>query len=128
MVIGHAAVVQAPAAARRARANAPATYEGVGVRADSRRQGHAATMIASTRTGHPRRPTTSGALGATDEAAAALRRARLAALAGGRCRRSRRAASSRPPDEAGSVYVLPGKLALDLSGELTCDWRDADVW
>jgi aminoglycoside 2'-N-acetyltransferase I len=27
-----------------------------------------------------------------------------------------------------SVYVLPVSAALDLSGELTCDWREGDVW
>lgn len=34
----------------------------------------------------------------------------------------------RTADEDGSVYVLPGSARLDLSGELTCDWRDGDVW
>ena len=32
------------------------------------------------------------------------------------------------PEEAGSVYVLPVATELDLDGELTCDWRDGDVW
>jgi aminoglycoside 2'-N-acetyltransferase I len=32
------------------------------------------------------------------------------------------------PDEAGYVLVLPGAGELDLDGELTCDWRDGDVW
>jgi aminoglycoside 2'-N-acetyltransferase I len=32
----------------------------------------------------------------------------------------------RTPDEDGAVYVL-GE-GLDRSGELTCDWRDGDVW
>ena len=34
----------------------------------------------------------------------------------------------RTPDEDGGVYVLPLAVPLDLSGELTCDWRDGDVW
>jgi aminoglycoside 2'-N-acetyltransferase I len=34
----------------------------------------------------------------------------------------------RTPDEDGSVYVLPLPVPLDLDGELTCDWRDGDVW
>jgi aminoglycoside 2'-N-acetyltransferase I len=30
--------------------------------------------------------------------------------------------------EDGCIYVLPVASALDVSGELTCDWRDRDVW
>jgi aminoglycoside 2'-N-acetyltransferase I len=32
------------------------------------------------------------------------------------------------PDEDGTVYVFPVTAALDLGGELTCDWRDGEVW
>jgi aminoglycoside 2'-N-acetyltransferase I len=32
------------------------------------------------------------------------------------------------PDEAGGVLVLELGVPLDLDGELTCDWRDGDVW
>jgi aminoglycoside 2'-N-acetyltransferase I len=32
------------------------------------------------------------------------------------------------PEAEGWVYVLPGATPLDLDGELTCDWRDGDVW
>jgi aminoglycoside 2'-N-acetyltransferase I len=32
------------------------------------------------------------------------------------------------PDEEGYVLVLPGSVPLDLGAELTCDWRDGDVW
>jgi aminoglycoside 2'-N-acetyltransferase I len=34
----------------------------------------------------------------------------------------------RTPGEAGAVYVLPVTVDLDVTGELTCDWRDGDVW
>ncbi len=34
----------------------------------------------------------------------------------------------RTPDEDGCIYVLPVTAALDLAGELTCDWRGGDVW
>jgi aminoglycoside 2'-N-acetyltransferase I len=34
----------------------------------------------------------------------------------------------RTPEEEGYVYVLEVDGALDLSGELTCDWREGDVW
>ncbi|MFI5643436.1 GNAT family N-acetyltransferase [Kitasatospora sp. NPDC051705] len=32
------------------------------------------------------------------------------------------------PEEEGSVFVLPGPVAPDVSGRLTCDWRDGDLW
>jgi aminoglycoside 2'-N-acetyltransferase I len=32
------------------------------------------------------------------------------------------------PDEDGSIYVLQAGAALDLDGELTCDWREGDAW
>jgi len=31
----------------------------------------------------------------------------------------------RTPDENGAIYVLEHAVALDLHGELCCDWRDA---
>ncbi|MGB3481173.1 MAG: GNAT family N-acetyltransferase [Mycobacterium sp.] len=35
---------------------------------------------------------------------------------------------ARTPEDDGSVYVLPVARTLDTSAELTCDWRDGDVW
>lgn len=32
------------------------------------------------------------------------------------------------PDESSRIYVLAGSAPLTLTGELTCDWRDGDVW
>jgi aminoglycoside 2'-N-acetyltransferase I len=34
----------------------------------------------------------------------------------------------RTEDADGAIYVLPVHVPLDLSGELTCDWREGDVW
>ncbi len=34
----------------------------------------------------------------------------------------------RTPDDDGAIYVLAVRSPLDVSGELTCDWRDGDVW
>jgi aminoglycoside 2'-N-acetyltransferase I len=34
----------------------------------------------------------------------------------------------RTPDDDGGIYVLQTAVPLDVSAELTCDWRDADVW
>jgi aminoglycoside 2'-N-acetyltransferase I len=38
------------------------------------------------------------------------------------------AGPKRTPGDDGSVYVLPLASAVDLDGELVCDWRDGDVW
>jgi aminoglycoside 2'-N-acetyltransferase I len=32
------------------------------------------------------------------------------------------------PDVRGAVFVLPTQVPLDLTSELTCDWRDGDPW
>jgi aminoglycoside 2'-N-acetyltransferase I len=34
----------------------------------------------------------------------------------------------RTPDEDGAIHVLPAATPLNLNAELTCDWRDGDVW
>jgi aminoglycoside 2'-N-acetyltransferase I len=34
----------------------------------------------------------------------------------------------RTEEDDGSVFVLPVSVELDVTGELTCDWRDGDVW
>jgi aminoglycoside 2'-N-acetyltransferase I len=34
----------------------------------------------------------------------------------------------RTKDDDGGIYVLPGSAALAPAGDLTCDWRDGDVW
>jgi len=34
----------------------------------------------------------------------------------------------RTPEDDGGVHVLPISVELDTSTELTCDWRDGDVW
>lgn len=34
----------------------------------------------------------------------------------------------RTQDDDGCIFVLPLGMLLDLDGELTCDWRDGDVW
>lgn len=38
------------------------------------------------------------------------------------------AGTLRTPDDDGSVFVLPVTATVDTSAELTCDWRDGDVW
>jgi aminoglycoside 2'-N-acetyltransferase I len=100
--------------------------EAVAVRADRRRRGHgAAVMDALERV--VRGAYDLGALGATDEGAGLYTsrgwqqwRGPLYALTPD--------GVIRTEEDDGGVYVLPVTTALDLSGELTCDWRDGDVW
>lgn len=124
-VIGHASVIQ-----RRllcgGRALRAGCVEGVGVHPDWQRQGVGSQMMAALerviRTAYD-----IGALGATDEAIPMYSgrgwvpwRGPLSALTP--------AGIVATPDEAGGVYVLLGDLSVDVDAELTCDWRDGDVW
>ena len=34
----------------------------------------------------------------------------------------------RTPDDDDSTYFLPVRIPVDLSDDVTCDWRDGDVW
>jgi aminoglycoside 2'-N-acetyltransferase I len=34
----------------------------------------------------------------------------------------------RTEEDDGSVHVLPVTASLDLAAELTCDWREGEVW
>jgi aminoglycoside 2'-N-acetyltransferase I len=124
-LVGHASVVQ-----RRllhgGHALRAGYVEGVGVRADRRRHGHGAAVM------EPlerviRGAYDLGALGATDEAA------EFYAARGWRQWQGPTSALTpsgvvRTAEEDGGVYVLPAAVPLDLAGELTCDWRDGDVW
>ena len=100
--------------------------EGVGVRADRRRHGHASALMAMVermlRAGYD-----VGALSATDEAA------RLYAARGWKQWKGPTAALTPEgpkltPEDDGSVYVFPVKRSLDLTAQLTCDWRHGDLW
>jgi aminoglycoside 2'-N-acetyltransferase I len=124
-LIGHASVVQ-----RRllhgGRALRTGYVEGVGVRADRRRQGVGAAMMDAleriVRTAYDL-----GALGASDEGAA-FYASRGWALWRGPTSALTPTGITRTAGEDGFIYVLPGHVPLDLAGELTCDWRGGDVW
>lgn len=124
-LIGHASVIQ-----RRllhaGRALRTGYVEAVGVRADRRRRGHGAELMVALeeiiRGGYEL-----GALASTDAA--------LDFYAEIGWRRWNGPLTALTPDgiirtegERGCVYVLPVAMHPDLSGELTCDWRDGDVW
>lgn len=124
-LVGHASVVQ-----RRllhgGRALRAGYVEGVGVRADRRRRGVGGALM-DTLERVVRGAYDLGALGATDEARD-FYTGRGWRLWQGPTSALTPAGTRRTPDEDGAIYVLPGATALDLAGELTCDWRDGDVW
>jgi aminoglycoside 2'-N-acetyltransferase I len=124
-LIGHAAVVQ-----RRmlhgGRALRTGYVEGVVVRADRQRRGVGGALMAEVE-----RVTRA----AYDLGALAASKAGIALYAGRGWQQWKGPTSALTPDGArrtaktdGTIYVLPGAVELDLSGELTCDWRDGDVW
>lgn len=100
--------------------------EGVAVRADRRRRGHgAAVMDALERV--VRGAYDLGALGASEEGEE-LYRSRGWKQWQGPLFALTPDGVIRTEEEDGGVYVLPVNVPLDVSGELTCDWRDGDVW
>jgi len=124
-LVGHASVVQ-----RRllhgGRALRAGYVEAVAVRAGQRRRGHGAVLM-ETLERVVRGAYDLGALAATDAAA------HFYVARGWRPWRGPTWALTpdgtvRTEGEDGGIYVLPGAVALDLSGALTCDWRDGDVW
>ena len=124
-LVGHAALVQ-----RRllhgGRALRTGFVEAVGVRADVRRRGHGGRLMAALER-VARGAYELGALGASEEGAA------FYAARGWQPWQGPTSALTpsgvlRTGEEDGCVFVLPLSAPLDLTGELTCDWRDGDVW
>jgi aminoglycoside 2'-N-acetyltransferase I len=122
-LVGHAAVVQ-----RRllydGRALRCGYVEGVGVSPHHRRRGHAGALMAALER-VIRGAYDLGALGATDEAVALYERHGWRAWDGPLFALTP-AGVVPTPDEQGAVFVLGD--TLDRTRELTCDWRDGDVW
>ncbi len=101
--------------------------EGVGVHPERRRRGHGAALM--TALGDViARAYDLGALGATDEAIPLYERLGWRRWEGPLFALTPRGGPSRTAEEEGAVFVLPGAAALDLRGDLVCDWRDGDVW
>lgn len=124
-LIGHASVVQ-----RRllhgGQALRAGYVEGVGVRADRRRRGHGAAMMTALEQVLAAAYDV-GALGATDEAAN-FYQARGWKLWQGPSSSLTPTGVRRTEADDGCIYVYPLTAPLDLAAELTCDWRDGDVW
>jgi aminoglycoside 2'-N-acetyltransferase I len=124
-LIGHASLIQ-----RRllhgGRALRAGYVEGVAVRADRRRRGYGAAMMAELER-VAGRAYDLAALGATDQAAA-FYASRGWQVWQGRCSALTPVGIRRTEEEEGAIFVFPLGAGLDLFGELTGDWRDGDVW
>lgn len=124
-LVAHGAVVQRRLlhAGRALRAG---YVEGVGVRSDRRGQGYgAAVMDALERV--IRGAYDLGALSASEEALT-FYPARGWKLWQGPSSAFTPSGIIRTEEEDGGIFVLPVTAPLDLTGELTCDWRNGDVW
>ena len=124
-LIGHASVIQRRLL-HHGRALRAGYVEAVAVRADRQRRGHGAAMMAALER-VLRGAYDLGALGATDEGA------RFYAARGWQLWRGPSSALTpaglrRTPDDDGAIYVFELAVPLDTAGELTCDWRDGDLW
>jgi aminoglycoside 2'-N-acetyltransferase I len=124
-LIGHASLIQ-----RRllhgGRALRAGHVEGVGVRADRRRRGHGGAMMDELER-IVRGAYDVGALGAAEEALD-FYTARGWMVWQGPTSALTPTGVVRTAQDDGCVFVLPVSVPLDLSGELTCDWREGDVW
>ena len=124
-LIGHASVIQRQLLYG-GRAWRTGYVEAVAVRADRRRSGHGGTLMdVSERI--IRGAYEVGALGSTD-AGAAFYAARGWLRWLGPCSALTPEGIAATPEEEGSIYVLPVTDQLDVSRELTCDWREGDAW
>ncbi|MFC4553922.1 GNAT family N-acetyltransferase [Georgenia faecalis] len=124
-LVGHGAVVerQLHHGGRRLRAG---YVEGLAVRADHRGHGHGAALMV-TLEALIRSRYDAGVL-STTEAAAGFYAARGWSLWRGPSSVVTPTGVETTPDDDGGIYVLPVRAALDLDGEITCDWREGDVW
>ncbi len=124
-VVGHASVVQ-----RRllhgGRALRTGYVEGVAVRADLRGQGVGGALMDELER-VIRSAYDVGALGATDDAADFYGHRGWVRWAGPTHALTPDGVV-RTPLEDHAVLVLPVAALLDVTGPLTCDWRDGDAW
>ncbi len=124
-LVGHAAVVQRRLL-HRGRALRTGYVEAVAVRADRRRRGYGTAMMTALET-VIRSAYEVGALGSSE-----MGEPFYAACGWTRWRGKTWALTPegivRTPAEDDGIYVLELEVALDLAGELTCDWREGELW
>jgi aminoglycoside 2'-N-acetyltransferase I len=124
-VVGHASLVQ-----RRllhgGRALRTGYVEAVAVRADRQGRGYGTALLDALEPVIDRAYDL-GALSATDRAAA-FYRARGWHRWGGRTFALTPRGVERTADEDAGVHVRLAGAPVDLTGDLTCDWRDGEVW
>ncbi len=124
-LVGHAAVTQRRLL-HRGRALRTGYVEGLAVHPDHRRRGHAsALMDVIERT--IRGAYELGALSVTDEAIP-FYAARDWQRWQGRTFALTPTGVQRTEEDDDGVFVLPARAELGLASELTCDWRDGEVW
>jgi aminoglycoside 2'-N-acetyltransferase I len=100
--------------------------EAVGVRADRRRSGLGAQVMGAVHT-VLRGGYQLGALAASDAALQFYPSLGWRAWPGTLSALTPRGIEP-TPQEVGAVFVLPLGVELDWAAELTCDWRDGDLW
>jgi aminoglycoside 2'-N-acetyltransferase I len=124
-LVGHASVVQRRLlhAGQALRAG---YVEAVGVRADRRGRGYGAAMMEAVER-VVRGAYQLGALGTTEQAAG-FYTARGWTIWRGPSSALTPTGIARTEDDDGGIYVLAVGVPLDRTGELTCDWRDGDLW
>lgn len=124
-LIGHGAVVARQLRHRRRLLRA-GYIEAVGVRVDARRRGHGAAIMEVLER-IVRDAYDLGAVGAS-QAGASFYASRGWTRWQGRTWARTRTGLIRTAEDDEDVYVLEVGAALDLSGDLTCGWRDGDIW
>ncbi|MEY9874845.1 aminoglycoside 2'-N-acetyltransferase I [Streptacidiphilus sp. MAP12-33] len=126
LVVAHAAVVQRRLL-HRGRAWRVGYVEGVAVEPPLRRHGHgAAVMREAARL--ISRAHEFGALASSDEGLPFYRALGWQPWHGPTSALTPTRGVVRTPEADDCVFVLPGTAPLDLTDELTCDWRDGDPW
>jgi len=124
-LIGHGAVIQRRLL-HQGRALRAGYVEAVAVRPDRQGEGHGAALMGALER-VLRGAYDLGALGSSEEGAG-FYAARGWKLWQGPSSALTPAGIRPTPGEDGCLYVFELAVPLDISGELTCDWRDGDVW
>ncbi|NLT06169.1 MAG: GNAT family N-acetyltransferase [Solirubrobacterales bacterium] len=123
--IAHAAVVQRRLL-HHGRALRSGYVEGVAVRSDRRGEGHAATVMDAVES-ICAAAYDIAALGATDRALG-FYTSRGWLPWRGTCSALTPEGIVSTPVDAESLFVLPGDSGIDVTGEITCDFRPGELW